>query len=931
MKRKALGYALVGLMILTRFSSSYAGDLHPILRDQIQAQEEPAALPTLIVLNDQVDLDQLHEELRTATRQERHQRVIEACQHLAERTQRDLITHLEAKKAAGLVDGYRSYWITNAISVLALPEALLDLVDHPDIKRIYPRIPVEPIGIDHTPSAHLRELDPALDLINVRQCWERGITGRGTLVGSFDTGVDLNHDALTASWRGNFAPAEECWLDWRSAPSEVPQPWGSYHGTRTTGNILGVTESDTVGVAIDALWIAANTISHPGWMTGDWDDEIIATYQWFADPDSNPATIEDVPDVVNNSWGVHAQWPGGYYDFCYDAYWEAMDNCEAAGVILTYASGNAPSSWSYRLKSPADRATTPTNSFAVGAVDSNLTIWIRGSGNITWIGSGGGYSLCTEEFPLRIKPEVTAPGVDVRTLDANDGYSTGTGTSISVALASGTLALMRQVNPDITSERAKEILMETALDLGEAGEDTLYGWGCINAYAAVQATFSTLSSVQGTVTDARSGVAIEGVMFTIADSIYTVFSTERGQFDIRLPAGTHVLNIYHPQYQPAILEELAVGIGDTLYLDVQLTPLFDTGTIEGIITDGQLDLPLPNTGVFLVDNPAYRAQSDSTGFYRVEFVPVGSHTIQAQAGGFDPQTAEIQVEPDQITEWHPALVPYLSFEADDGGFMPDGTPNLWMWGISDTLRAYHGDHLWTTGLNGGYEAGTYWLETGTYALGVSENPYLKVYHHMATNSVADGGQVNISTDGGSSWQLLHPDPDYPQPAITGLGNEPGYSGVFDWQPMIFPLEAYQNETVRFRFEFGAMANAAQSGWALDYFVLNSRLEMVNVQRENTVTHVPLMTRLGRNYPNPFNPQTTLPYDLAVSGDVYLRIYNLHGQLVRTWVFEEQPAGVYQVQWDGMDSSRQKLSSGVYFYQLEVSNGFQQTEKMILLR
>ena len=93
----------------------------------------------------------------------------------------------------------------------------------------------------------------------------------------------------------------------------------------------------------------------------------------------------------------------------------------------------------------------------------------------------------------------------------------------------------------------------------------------------------------------------------------------------------------------------------------------------------------------------------------------------------------------------------------------------------------------------------------------------------------------------------------------------------------------------------------------------------------------LLTSLEQNYPNPFNPTTTIAYSIAEPGHVYLRIYNVAGQLVRTLVDEVlAPEGVRPVAWNGLDDSGQPVSSGVYFCRLE-TKGFTQTKKLVLLK
>jgi hypothetical protein len=89
--------------------------------------------------------------------------------------------------------------------------------------------------------------------------------------------------------------------------------------------------------------------------------------------------------------------------------------------------------------------------------------------------------------------------------------------------------------------------------------------------------------------------------------------------------------------------------------------------------------------------------------------------------------------------------------------------------------------------------------------------------------------------------------------------------------------------------------------------------------------------LGNNYPNPFNPATTLKYALPEAGFVKLEIYNVVGQMVRTLVAGQQNAGRYVIQWDASDDSGRSLSSGIYFYRLQAGGDFLEVKKMLLLK
>ncbi len=100
--------------------------------------------------------------------------------------------------------------------------------------------------------------------------------------------------------------------------------------------------------------------------------------------------------------------------------------------------------------------------------------------------------------------------------------------------------------------------------------------------------------------------------------------------------------------------------------------------------------------------------------------------------------------------------------------------------------------------------------------------------------------------------------------------------------------------------------------------------------------IPTKTKLLPNYPNPFNPETWIPYQLAQSGEVQISIYNIMGSLVRRLEIGHRHAGNYMgrseaAYWDGRNDNGEVVTSGVYFYTLQAGKRFTQTRKMIILK
>ncbi|MCJ7578327.1 MAG: T9SS type A sorting domain-containing protein, partial [candidate division Zixibacteria bacterium] len=100
--------------------------------------------------------------------------------------------------------------------------------------------------------------------------------------------------------------------------------------------------------------------------------------------------------------------------------------------------------------------------------------------------------------------------------------------------------------------------------------------------------------------------------------------------------------------------------------------------------------------------------------------------------------------------------------------------------------------------------------------------------------------------------------------------------------------------------------------------------------DDQTTRRPAEFELSQNYPNPFNPGTQIEYTLKKTGHVTLHIYNILGEKVKTLLDQDQPAGLYRIDWDGKNDNGKPVSSGIYLYKLEV-NGFSEAKRMLLLK
>ena len=105
-----------------------------------------------------------------------------------------------------------------------------------------------------------------------------------------------------------------------------------------------------------------------------------------------------------------------------------------------------------------------------------------------------------------------------------------------------------------------------------------------------------------------------------------------------------------------------------------------------------------------------------------------------------------------------------------------------------------------------------------------------------------------------------------------------------------------------------------------------------VERSNG--DIPDTFTLFANYPNPFNPSTTICYSLPASADIRLNIYNLKGEKVRTLINQHQSAGTFEISWNGCNDNNVRVASGIYIYRMEINTGREidsQSRQMLLLK
>lgn len=546
--------AMLISILLTAFAAS-AGEIHPDLVQEIEAAMPDELVGALVMMSEQADIELLEgylNEMR-ATRQVRHEAVVETLIDFAKQSQTGILKEIYAKSSEGEVNRVKPLWIINAVSLYATPDVIEKLAKRSDVGTIYPLYPIELIkpvyvGPNEEPKA---EVEPGIEVTGAPELWAIGIDGTGALVCDMDTGADGNHVAFASRWRGLDAgvPASAAWFD-PVTHTTFPFDSGS-HGTHTLGTILGKDGDHIIGMAPGAKWIAAGVIDRVSIQQTIQD--ALLTMEWTIDPDGNPGTVDDVPDVVNNSWGI----PG---TDCDSTFWTAIDNAEAAGTVYVWAAGNE-GPFARSLRSPADRIETDVNAFSVGALK-------QGGKKITSFSSRGP-SDCDGQTK---KPEVAAVGENVLSSIPNNNYGRMSGTSMAAPHVSGAVALLRSAHPDATVDEVKHALLNNCVDLGDVGEDNIYGMGRIDMVGALgELGFGESGGVRGTVTDKDTSVPIEDVDITVNETQQQTKTAQDGKYRVLIQTpGTYIVTAYHPDYG-TFPKQIEIKAGPWTQLDYQLS------------------------------------------------------------------------------------------------------------------------------------------------------------------------------------------------------------------------------------------------------------------------------------------------------------------------------------------------------------------------
>lgn len=785
--KRWLAMSLSALLVLTMapgvFAAQTDGSVHkvPILERVSDSSQLTAAkidqelssqfkndkyVTYLVKMSEQVDTEKVAEQARAlsgnkaipaAIKLAKAEAVVSALLETSLRTQSSLSKYLEKMQATGEVQKFESFYIVNGMSVTSTKEVMEKVASFAEVEKIFPNrthtldvvrgIATATVQQDN----QLTNVGWNIEQVMAPQAWAMGIDGSGIVVASMDSGVQLNHPALQRKWRGNdVADWRMSWFDPFSSSTSPIDPHS--HGTHTMGTLVGseANGSNQIGVAPGAKWISARIFDAAGSTT---DERILQGGEWILAPkdaEGNPHP-EYRPDVVNNSWGGV---PPGM-----DEWFRPMvQSWRAAGIFPEFSAGNTKPP--YNNGGPGS-ITSPANypeSFATAAVnrDSQLASFsLRGP---------------TPEYN-EMKPDISAPGVSVRSSVPSGGYESDgwNGTSMAGPHVTGAVALMLQANASLEIADIERILRDTAVPLTDheypQSPNYGYGWGLLDVYAAVSAVADGLGTLSGNISIAGNDNEAPVIEHS---PITNAYSGSDIPLSLRVSDNVSITSV----------EGFARTVGDVSWtvLTMQRT--------SGDYKDA----------VYTTVIPAYQLSTAGVEYY-FSVNDYGNNAIQSEI-------YEIAIS-NGVTPGY-----FQDFENDANGFESGGTNNTWQWGVpaSGPGSAFSGEKVIATNLAGDYSnnSNSYMQMPPIDLTEVEDIAYLTFMHWYNTENNYDKVSVHIASDN-SDGEFVK--------ILEFTAESQG------WKKQFIDLEPYLGQQIHLRFYLTTDGSSTRPGWYIDDLAL----------------------------------------------------------------------------------------------------------------
>jgi len=982
-----------------------AAELSPTLPDLLAASAATDKLSVLVFLDHRLTMDDVYPEAKSKPMSERRQYVVSALKERFAQMSPDVMSYLRDEEKLGKVSLLRPLWIINAVRVTASPEVITRLTTE------FPAV----LYVTHDP-VYENTLDTGWGVAEsgAPQVWSQfGVSGEGVIIGHKDSGISFLgcprfegriwfNAGEDLNGNGTLDAGEENGVD-DDGNGYVDDFWGwnfdddannvqdnNGHGTRT-GSVIcsnpAVGTCDTVAMAPGAklmVLLGYNTqgaVFESSQYAIEKGANVISASLSFKQSECESPTIRECPNYVAHRWTSEMEL--------------------AAGIIHANSTGNDGTSNPRPLSAAAPSncpppAMTPWHSqqgglssiVAVAAYNSNGTFgtfsgvgpsaWSRTdicvSPRMPWCGPDGTpsqYPDAFEDYPYAngnhglLKPDITSPST-VDAVSISCGCSSINGTSGATPHVGGALALIYSAFPGITPEEAYLTLVYGALDAGDVGPDTTWGFGKLRIHNSIAQFDDTLGSVAGNVSS--NGQPLENVRITV-EGAQPVYTTSGGNYELFLRPGTYTGAFEKFGYQ-SVFRNIVIVAGQvdegslTLNAGQDASVIITVRNLSGdalqnilvrhplsgleVLTDAQGNASFPN----FFDGLHEFVFAENDERYAITRI---SQTLSAGQNNF-------------------------AADLPNSSYIGPTASDVYGYRAYDDLDNVGVDYDWVeladgTGTNLGLSADACVARTLPFNMG---------FYGQTTNSimVSANGHIEVNSACSNDWSRWPiPRPEAPNSYIAPMyqdyrpelgggvwyyEDEANHRVVIQWEDVpeyfnngraTFQVHIYDpqfngdqrgNSVIEFHYanyegriesaigiENADGTDGLQYAFQLFYAdgaapvragraVRFTTDELVDA--DDAPGAVPSQFTLLQNYPNPFNATTTFRFSVPSQSYVALKLYDITGRQVTTLTQGLRAAGAHEVRYDAS-----ALATGIYFARLEANGKAVGVNKVLLLK
>ncbi len=958
------------MLLLLLVAAGFA-TITPELERHMATAQTGARLPVHVVLKEQFDAGLLNQLVDGMPRAQRRVEVARILQDFSAGQQQALLAWLEAEQAQGTVADVRPLWIINAVYCEATPEVIEALSQRAEVNYVNYDLAYAPDLLEpEEPTDGQDEIAWGVERVNAPAVWSQGYTGQGIICGHIDTGCNYTHPDL----------ADHMWTDpnypnhgWNFENNNNDPNDAQGHGTHTAGSVASDgTSGSQCGVAPDAQIMVCRVRTTADSVA---ESQCWQAMQFCVAPPLSPA---NGADLYTMSLGWQISWNP------HQATWrQTADNVNAAGLCQIVAAGNE------RSLSPPNSCRCPGNVpppwwnpqntgtgtlsgiMSIGATDaSDNYASFSSRGPVTWANVPP-----YNDYPYPpglTRPDVSAPGDNIKSCARTGGYTTMSGTSMATPHVAGAVCLMLSKNPALTPAVVDSILEITAVDRGPSGKDNDYGAGRIDALAAV----NYVTGSGGPMLILRATTVLDSPPGGNNNGQVDPGEVARLQMTLRNSGGSACNNV----------------TGVFRSTDARLTVTDSTGTWGNIASGGEATNTLDRLEVRAggtippgtVISCTLVVTGDSADY-------TARLPIALRVGTPPPQPGEIiwgpRVCSNMPTDWglygmayntndnllyamyfmQPTIYKYSS----DSLLTPQGTVTLPEDSCTDLDYCAYDNTFWVVANSSkrvykitptGSVVRQFNVPQADYPCGIVEHDDEHLIY-LTDRRLSGQTQQRVfvyDTTGAILDTIIHPVSGYYGSRCLALDdrcpvNTPSVLNIFTWFntggtaiDSIGMLEIDRvSFTLRNRFKF---SNSSWNVRGIEYDPRDGSY-WISIMEDQTGGNNRIFKVVGFNYgvgieesrpaprsensriivsawPNPFTRGTVLSVRLAQPGNVDLKVFDNNGRAVRELASARQVSAQASFPWDGRDGSGRSVAPGIYFYRVR-SAGAEAWGKVVL--